>query len=465
MTLPRLKQGVLRWLLIKVLEIHLVSAKMEVIKIEGDDPMSGPFRSDLAFAKEMDEKDPLRGFKQRFYLEDDELYFDGNSLGACSIDAEKALLDMLALWKKEKILLWNIEDGKYFKYPQYLGSLFAPLVNAEPNEVTVTNSVTMNIHQALSTFYKPTERRYKILVDDLNFTTDIHAVKSQIKLHGLDPEEAMVVVKSRDGRLIEEEDILHAFGEDIAVALLPSLLYRSAQLLDIAAVTEAAHAKGIVIGWDLSHSIGSVPHDFKSANPDFAVWCTYKHISAGPGASAALYINKRHFGTEPGMAGWHGNKKDTLFQLSHEHDPEADADAWLTGTPNMLSMAPLEGMLKMFHEAGMENIREKSLGLTDYLIHLIEEKLSRYGFANGTPAAHHRRGGHIALEHAEAYRICLALKDRKVIPDFREPNVIRLAPVALYTSFEDVYKVVEILEDIGANRLYEDYTNKRTLVV
>lgn len=446
-------------------EFSVVSDKIMVTNILEDDRMTAAFRLDLAFAQEMDEKDPLKHFKQRFYLDDEELYFDGNSLGACSMDAENALLDMIALWKKEKILLWNIEDGKYFKYPQYLGSLFAPLVNAEPNEVTVTNSVTMNIHQALSTFYKPTEKRYKILVDDLNFPTDIHAVKSQIKLHGLNPEDALVVVKSRDGRTLEEADIIHAFDEDIAVALLPSLLYRSAQLLDIDAVTKAAHAKGILIGWDLSHSIGSVPHDFKNANPDFAVWCTYKHISAGPGSSAALYINKKHFGTEPGMAGWHGNKKATLFQLSHDHDPESDADAWLTGTPNMLSMAPLEGMLKLFHEAGMDKIRKKSLDLTDYLIFLIEEKLSTYGFANGTPIPHERRGGHVALEHEEAYRICLALKDRNVVPDFREPNVIRLAPVALYTSFEDVHKVVGILEDIGENRLFENYTNKRSLVV
>lgn len=431
----------------------------------GEFQMKEKFKLGVEFAKEMDSKDELRSYKERFYLDEGELYMDGNSLGACSKDAEEALLNMLEVWKKEKILMWNIEDGKYFKYPKFIGGLFAEMVNADKNELTATNSVTINIHQMLATFYKPTKERYKILVDELNFPTDIHATMSQVKLKGLDPEEAIKVVKSRDGRIIEEEDIIEALTDDVAVALLPSLLYRSAQLLDMERVTKASHEKGIIIGWDLSHSIGSVPHDFKKIDPDFTVWCTYKHISAGPGSNAILYINKKHFGIDPGMAGWHGNKKETQFQLSHEHDPEIDADAWLTGTANMLSMAPMEGILKVYNEAGIESIRKKSLELTDYLIFLIEERLTKYGFANGTPLDHNRRGGHVALEHEEAYRICLALKEKNVVPDFREPNVIRLAPIALYVSFEDVHRLVDILEEIGKEKSYEKFSNKRALVV
>lgn len=423
------------------------------------------FKLGVEFAKEMDAKDELRSFKDRFYLGDGELYMDGNSLGACSKDAEEALLNMLEIWKKEKILMWNIEDGKYFKYPQFIGGLFAEMVNADKNELTCTNSVTINIHQALATFYKPSGKRHKILVDDLNFPTDIHAAKSQVKLHGYDVEDAIKVVKSRDGRIIEEDDIIEALTDEVALALLPSLLYRSAQLLDMERVTRAAHEKDIIIGWDLSHSIGSVPHDFKVIDPDFAIWCTYKHISGGPGSNAILYINRKHFGKEPGLAGWHGNKKETLFRLSHIHSPEVDADAWLTGTPNMLSMAPLEGVMKIFNEAGIGNIRKKSLLLTDYLIFLIKKRLAKYGFVNGTPVEHNRRGGHIALEHEEAYRICLALKDRNVIPDFREPNVIRLAPVALYVSFEDIHKVVDIIEEIAREKTYQKFPDIRTLVV
>lgn len=433
--------------------------------MKGEYQMERNFKLGVEFAKEMDGKDELKSFRDRFYLGEGELYFDGNSLGPYSKDAEKSVLNMLEVWKNEKILMWNAENGKYFKFPQYLGSLFTPLVNADANEITVTNSTTINIHQALATFYKPTKERYKILVDELNFPTDIHAAKSQIKLHGLDPKDAIKVVKSRDGRIIEEEDIIEALTDDVAVALLPSLLYRSAQLLDMERVTKVAHERGIIIGWDLCHSIGSVPHDFKKIDPDFAVWCTYKHLACGPGSNAALYINKRHFGTEPGLAGWHGNKKEVQFLLDHEHDPEVDADAWLTGTPNMLSMAPIEGMLNLFNEAGIENIRKKSLALTDYLIYLIEERLTQYGFANGTPIDHNRRGGHVSLEHEEAYRICLALKEKNVIPDFREPNVIRLAPVALYCSFEDVHRLVDILEEIVLEKSYEKFSDKRALVV
>lgn len=427
--------------------------------------MQEKFRLGIDYAREMDAKDKLKNYKERFYLEEGELYMDGNSLGACSKDAEEALLNMLEVWKNNKILMWNIKEGKYFKYPQFIGGLFSEMLNADKNELTCTNSVTINIHQALATFYKPTGQRYKILVDELNFPTDIHAAVSQVKLKGLEPEDAIKVVRSRDGRIIEEDDIINGLTEDVAVALLPSLLYRSAQLVDMERVTKAAHEKGIIIGWDLSHSIGSVPHDFKKIDPDFAVFCTYKHISAGPGSNAILYINRKHFGTEPGFAGWHGNKKETQFQLLHKHDPEVDADAWLTGTPNMLSMAPIEGIVKVFNDAGIENIRKKSLLLTDYFIFLIEEKLAKYGFSNGTPLEHSRRGGHVALEHEEAYRICLALKERNVIPDFREPNVIRIAPVALYVSFEDVYRLVDILEKIGDTRSYEGFSHRRTLVV
>lgn len=295
-----------------------------------------------------------------------------------------------------------------------------------------------------------------------------------IRKHGLyvtddliaDPDLAIAAFTAlKEEREKKEEDIIAAMDETVAVALFPVVMYRSAQLLDMERITKAAHEKGILIGWDLCHSIGSVPHDFKKVDPDFAVWCTYKHISAGPGSNAVLYINKRHFGTRPGMAGWHGNKKETQFLLDHEYTPAPDADAWLTGTPNMLSMAPIEGVVKLYNQAGIHNIREKSLRLTDYLIFLIEERLKQYGFENGTLLDHSRRGGHIALEHDEAFRISLALKEKQVIPDFREPNVIRLAPAALYTSFEDVHHIIDILEEIMQEKSYDKFSSERLLVV
>ncbi|MDO5111021.1 MAG: kynureninase [Clostridia bacterium] len=427
--------------------------------------MTNRFEDSAAFAAALDAKDPLKGLRARFYCKPGVIYMDGNSLGLCSKDAEACVLHALEVWKNDAINIWSAEESKYFLYPSYLGAKVASLIGAEPCEVTLTNSTTVNIHQCLATFYKPTPARYKILVDDLNFPTDSYAVASQLRLHGLEPDTALKVVKSPDGRRIDEDALIAAMTEDVALALLPSALYRSAQLLDMARLTAAAHARGVLIGWDLCHSIGVVPHALDACAPDFAVWCNYKYLNGGPGTVAGLYINRRHFAIAPGLAGWQGNKKETQFQLRDTHEPSPDADGWLTGTPPILSMAALEGALRITEEAGMPAIREKSLQLTAYLMYLIDERLTKYGFQVGNPREDAARGGHVALEHDEAWRICRALKDRGVIPDFREPNVVRLAPAPLYTSFSDVRRLVDILEDIAANRLYAQYDAARALVV
>lgn len=427
--------------------------------------MTYTFEQGLDFAKGLDAADALRGLRDRFYVREGQIYMDGNSLGLCSKDAEAAILDILDVWKNEGINIWNVRDSKLFLYPSYLGGRMAKLINAEPNEVTVTNSTTINIHQGIATFYNPTRERYKILVDDLNFPTDRYAVDSQVRLKGYSPEDAVKVVISADGRTISEDAVIEAMTDDVALILLPALLYRSAQLLDMQRITDEARKRGIIIGWDLCHSIGAVPHDFKAISPDFAVWCTYKYLSAGPGSIAGLYINKRHFGKTPGLAGWHGNVKETQFQLRHSHEVSRDADGWLTGTAPLLSMAALDGVLDIYEEAGMDRIREKSLRLTAYMMYLIDTRLKQYGCEVGTPREDGVRGGHVALEHKEAYRICKALKDRNVIPDFREPDVVRLAPVALYSSYEDIYRLIGILEEIIAGEAYKQYSETRTLVV
>lgn len=427
--------------------------------------MGYQFKDDMEFAIDLDRKDPIRHARDYFYRNEGVIYMDGNSLGLCSKKAEKSVLEALDVWKRLGIGIWNVENSKYFLYPSYLGGRMASLIHADKNEVTVTSSTTINIHQCLSTFYKPTQNRYKILVDDLNFPTDRYAVDSQVRLHGYDPSEAVKVVSSPDGRNISEDLVIDAMGDDVALALLPSVLYRSAQLLDMERITAEAHKRGILIGWDLCHSIGAIPHDFKKIDPDFAVWCNYKYLSAGPGAPAAMYINKKHFGRDPGLAGWFGNVKSTQFQLKQEFEPAGDADGWLTGTPSILSMSALEGALDIFDEIGIENIREKSLMLTAYLMYLIDRKLTKFGYSIGNLRDDSKRGGHVALEHEEAYRICQALKQYQVIPDFREPNVIRLAPVALYVSYKEVFDLVQILEEISISKVYEQYKKSRSLVV
>lgn len=415
----------------------------------------------IEFANKKDQQDELYSVRENFYIKEDEIYMDGNSLGLASKPAEKELLKMMEEWKEKAIGLW---DG-YFHFGLELGALMAPLVNASENEIIVTGSTTSNIHSVISTFYHPTKDRYKILVDDINFPTDRYAVDSQVRLKGYEPEDAVKVVKSRDGRYINEDDIIEAMTDDICVILLPTVLYRSAQIVDMKKITKAAHEKGIYIGWDLCHAIGAVQFDFQEVDPDFAIWCTYKYLNGGPGAVASLYINQKHFDKLPGIAGWWGNRDDTQFALKHAFEHQKDASGWQVGTPSMFSMAPLKGTLELYQQVGMDKIRAKSLDLTAYLMYLIDERLSQYGFSIGNPREDAKRGGHVCLEHEEAYRICQSLRRNNVIPDFREPNVIRLAPIAFYTSFAEIHKVVDIIEDIYVNKKYEEFSNTRGLVV
>jgi kynureninase len=233
--------------------------------------------------------------------------------------------------------------------------------------------------------------------------------------------------------------------------MLPSVLYRSGQLLDIPRLAAAAHAAGALIGLDCAHSVGALPHDFAGWEIDFAVWCTYKYLNAGPGAVGALYVNPRHFGTEPALAGWWGYRKDRQFEMVHTWEGAADAGAWQISTIPLLSAAAVLGSLAIFEEAGIDAIRAKSLAQTDYLIDLIERSglcEAPYGYRIGTPRDHVRRGGHVAVEHDDGLRISLVLKTRGIIVDFRQPDVIRLAPIALYTTYEEIRQTVAMLKEI-----------------
>ncbi|MDK9709857.1 kynureninase [Acidaminobacter sp.] len=424
----------------------------------------GVYDQGVMFASEMDGVDPLKGIRQEFYLNDEVIYMDGNSLGLFPKAAEASLLRVLEDYKRMGIDCWTKTNPQLFLYQDHLGALMASLVGASPEEVTIMSNTTLNLHSMIATFYKPSAERFKILVDDLTFPTSRYAIESQLRLKGLAPEEALKEVKSLDGRTLDEDRLIEAMTEDVAIAVFPSVLYRSGQLLDVARLTQTAHERGIIIGFDCCHGVGAVPHEFSKWDVDFAVWCTYKYLNGGPGSNAALYLNKRHFGLHPGLAGWQGYVKDKQFDLLNTFEPVRNAGGWQSGTQNIFSMAPLEGSLELFNRVGVENIREKSLKLTDYLMALIDDKLTGYGFSVGNPREPHRRGGHVALEHSDAVRINQALKDNGVMPDFRAPNVIRLAPIALYTSFTEVFRVVETLVRIMDEKLYENYSSKRGTV-
>jgi kynureninase len=339
----------------------------------------------------------------------------------------------------------------------------APLMGASPEEITLTDSTTVNLHSLLAAFYERKGKRRKLVMDELNFPSDIYAAKGFLQLAGGNPERDLVLVKSRDGKTLAEEDIIAAFDEETAAAVLPAVLYRSGQLLDIPRLAEAAHSNGLRIGFDCSHSAGAVPHRLSEAGADFAFWCTYKYLNGGPGSVAALFVHRDNLPASPRLAGWWGNRKETMFDMSLDFDPRQDAGAFQIGSPHLLSLAPLEGSLALFAEAGIERLREKSLGLTDYMISLTDELLpeEKTGYRIGTPREHARRGGHVAVEHPEAVRITEALKDRGVVPDYRRPDVIRLAPVPLYTRYEDVLQTVRHLQEIVEKEEWKRYSARR----
>ena len=418
----------------------------------------------LQYAKQLDSKDALQSYRNEFYVQPDVIYMDGNSLGLLSKRAEQSLLSILDSWKKHGIDGWTQGEYPWFYFSETLSEMCAPLVGALKEEVIITGSATSNLHQLIASFYHPKGTRTKILADELNFPSDLYAISSQLVLHGNKPSEHMKLVKSRDGNTLHEEDIIEAMTDDIALIVLPSVLYRSGQILNLEALTNAAHERDILIGFDLCHSIGSVPHQLDKWNVDFAFWCNYKHVNGGPGAVGGLYVNRKHFGQKPGLAGWFGSDKEKQFDLSIDMTPAQDAGAYQIGTPNLLSAAPLYGSLQMFAEVGIHAIRDKSLLLTEYMMYLVDKELDQYQFSIANPREIERRGGHIYLVHEEAARICKALKEHQVIPDFRSPNGIRLAPVALYNSFEDVWRTIQILKKIMKEESYKKYENKRDVV-
>ncbi|NBJ70161.1 MULTISPECIES: kynureninase [Clostridia] len=421
-------------------------------------------KTDISEARRLDNQDPLSKYRQEFYITRDQIYLDGNSLGLLSTRAEAAIHNLLGSWKQHGINGWTEGEHPWFYLSEKLGAMTAPLIGARTEEVIITGSTTTNLHQLTASFFQPEGKRTKILADELNFPSDIYALQSQLQLKGLDPTDHLVQVQSTDGNTLQTSAIIDAMSEEIALIILPGGLYRSGQILDMEKITKEAHQRDILIGFDLCHSIGAIPHQLSDWGVDFAVWCTYKHLNGGPGSVGGLYVNKKHFNRKPGLAGWFSSDKAKQFDMEHSLSPANNAGAYQIGTPHVLSAAPLLGSLEMISEVGIEAIREKSLQLTAYLMELIDKELPEYGFTIASPRSDSIRGGHVYLEHKEAARICKALKANGVIPDFRKPNGIRLAPVALYNTYTEVWQMVQLLQSIMKEESYKVYENKRGVI-
>jgi len=421
------------------------------------------FEADEEFAHKLDSTDPLAKFRNRFYVPKGTIYVDGNSLGLLSKDSESSVSRVLDEWKTLGIRGWLEAKQPWFHFAEELGAKCAKLVGARPEEVIATGTTTVNIHSLAHTFYQPDARRRKILADELTFPTDIYALRSIIRLRGLEPKENLVLAPSIDGRFLDEHKIVDLMDRSVALVLLPSVLYRSGELLDMKYLTEEAHEKGVTMGFDCSHSVGVVPHYFDKWDVDFAVWCSYKYLNGGPGSTAFLYVNKKHFDREPALAGWFGYVKDKQFDLALEFEHAKSAGGWQISSPTILGSAPLEGSLKIILEAGIGAIRQKSLKITSYLIFLVDEIISQkpYNFSVGTPREAQRRGGHVAVEHEEAMRISEALRARGVISDFRPPNVIRIAPIPLYNTYHEAWQIAQHLKSIVDKKEYSRLDRQR----
>jgi kynureninase len=400
-------------------------------------------------AQSLDQEDPLAGVASRFYKQPGVIYLDGNSLGLLSQHAEAAVLGILNDWKQFAIQGWTEGVHPWFHLSRKVAGLLAPLIGASATSIALGESVTVHLHQLIASFFQPSVERNGILIDDLAFPTDRYVVESQLRLRGLEITDHLKVFASDDGQTFDEAKLINALADRrLALAVLPSVLYRSGQLLNMKRITEAARQSDVTILWDCSHSVGVVPHQFELDGIELAVGCTYKYLNGGPGAVAFLYVHPDRLVQHPGLAGWFGCDPTRQFAMESAFHPAPDAGRFLLGTPQILSLAPLLGALQMIQQTSMQAIREKSLKLTGFLREHVQARLSHNGVAIVTPFDDSRRGGHLALRHPHAAQLSLALRQKGVVPDYRPPDLLRLAPVPLYTSFSECVRAVEILEEL-----------------
>jgi len=414
------------------------------------------FDASQSAARMRDAEASLTGLRERFTTPDDGVYMDGNSLGLHGEDADRALQRAIEQWRELGIEAWTDADPPWFEYGERLGDRLADAVGALPEECVAANSTTVNIHALVGSFLDAADGT-DVVVNELDFPTDHYAIRSQLAARGLDPDDHLVVVESEDGRTISTDAIADAVDDDTAIVFMPSVLYRSGQLFDLEAITEVAHDHDAFAGFDLAHSVGVVPHDLHFDGVDFAVWCSYKYLNAGPGAIGGLYVHENNFDVEPSLAGWWGNDDATQFDLDTHFDPADDASAFQIGTVPVFSAAPLFGTLDVVEAAGIDQLRDHSLSLTRYLVSLVDERLPECSV--GTPREGERRGGHVAVEHPEAGLVSRALRDRGVVVDYRPPNVVRVAPSPYYVGFEDVWTAVDELRDILDSDAHREYAD------
>jgi kynureninase len=417
------------------------------------------FENTLAFAQGKDSADPLRGFREEFHFPQHSgnpvLYFTGNSLGLQPKAAADALKQELDDWARFGVEGHFQAKHPWYSYHEELTPSLARLVGALPEEVVAMNQLTSNLHFLMVSFYRPLGKRRKILTETRPFPSDTYAFASQIAFHGGDPEKDLVEVQPRQGEhTLRTEDIvakINELGDELALVCFGGVNFYTGQAFDMKAITKAAHAVGAVAGFDLAHAAGNLHLKLHDWNVDFACWCSYKYLNSGPGSVAGVFVHQRHLGTKlPLFAGWWGHDKSERFKMERTFKPMPTVEAWQVSNAPVFSMAVHRVALEQFDRAGIANLRAKSEALTAYLEFIIAEvaKTTNTKLEIITPSDPTQRGAQLSiLAHGHGKGLFDELTRRGVVADWREPNVIRVAPVPMYNSFEDVWRLGQILTE------------------
>jgi kynureninase len=419
------------------------------------------FRSSRAFAAELDKQDPLAAFRNRFIIPDPDLvYLDGNSLGRQTYASAERLQRLTLEWSRDLIRGFNLD---WWQAPGRVGEKIAQLVGAEPGQVVVSDTVSVNLFKLTTAALAYVPGRTKIVTDTLNFPSDLYILKGLV--HTLGNRHSIVRIGSQDSDITPDLGALDAaIDSNTALVTLSHVTFKSGYLYDMAAVTDLAHRRGALVLWDLSHSAGAVPVLLERCNADFAIGCTYKYLNGGPGSPAFLYVRKdlQEQIVSP-IWGWWGQKEPFAFSLDYE--PAPGINRFLTGSQPIVSLLAMEASLDPLLEAGMDALRTKSLLLSEYLIYLTQEFLLPLGFSIGSPLDPGQRGSHISLRHAEGYRINRALiEEMNLIPDFREPDNLRLGLAPLYTTFGEIWEGVDRIRRTVTEKRFEKYPSQRLTV-
>ena len=416
------------------------------------------FETGIDYARKLDAIDPLAGFRERFEIPPapdghDGAYLCGNSLGLMPRRAKELICEELEDWARLGVEGHRNSTRPWYSYHELFTETGARLVGAKPGEVVMMNSLTVNLHLLMVSFYRPDGARRKVLIEDGAFPSDTYAVKTHLRARGIDPDDALVLCAPRAGeetlRIEDIEAMIDDLGEELALVMFGGVHFRTGQFHDLARITKAAHDVGAMAGFDLAHAAGNVMLQLHDWNVDFACWCSYKYLNSGPGALAGAFVHERHGddGSIPRFAGWWGNDPDSRFQMQliPEFVPQKGAAGWQLSNPPILAAAPLVASLELFDEAGMSALCAKSRALTGYLEYLLRESMPETCSVI-TPSSTSERGCQLSIHVTDHPRRRFdALMEHGIICDFREPDVIRLAPTPLYNRFIDVHAAATVL--------------------